>query len=54
MNPDESTRKPFWNELAEELEKLHGKARKAREILLGSLSTEISTTPFEVVYREDR
>lgn len=54
MNFGESTRKPLWSELAEELGRLHGKARKAREILLGSLSTEIATTPFEVVHQEDR
>lgn len=54
MNPGEENRHPFWHEFAEEMEKLQGKAQKAREILLGSLNTEIAVTPFDVVYQEDR
>jgi polyhydroxyalkanoate synthase len=54
MSPGEANRQPFWHEFAEEMEELQGKAQRAREILLGSLNTEIAATPFDVVYREDR
>jgi len=54
MNPGEVNRHPFWHEFAEEMEKLQSKAQRAREILLGTLNTEIAATPFDVVYQEDR
>ena len=40
--------------LAEEAGQVHERAQKASDILLGSLETEIATTPYEVVHEEDR
>jgi len=40
--------------LAEDNDKLHERLSKAREIFLGPLETDIATTPFDVVYEEDR
>jgi polyhydroxyalkanoate synthase subunit PhaC len=40
--------------LAEDTEKVQIHAKKASEVLLSQLSTEIATTPYEVVYQEDR
>ncbi|HNY65948.1 MAG TPA: class III poly(R)-hydroxyalkanoic acid synthase subunit PhaC [Deltaproteobacteria bacterium] len=40
--------------LAEEAEQAQERAQKASDILLGSLETEIATTPYDVVYEEDR
>lgn len=40
--------------LAEDLEKGKFRFQKAKEVLLQPLETEIATTPFEVVYKEDR
>jgi len=40
--------------LAETTEKAKTRVRKASEVLLSPLKTEISTTPYEVVYKEDR
>jgi polyhydroxyalkanoate synthase subunit PhaC len=40
--------------LADEAEHVHERAQKASDILLGSLETEIATTPYDVVYEEDR
>ncbi len=40
--------------LAEDADKAQDRAKKASDILLGTLDTEIATTPYEVVYREDR
>jgi polyhydroxyalkanoate synthase len=41
-------------QLAEEAGHAHERAQKASDILLGSLETDIATTPYEVVYEEDR
>jgi polyhydroxyalkanoate synthase len=40
--------------LAESTEKTKDRARKASEVLLGDLDTDLATTPYEVVYQEDR
>jgi polyhydroxyalkanoate synthase len=40
--------------LAESTEEVKEKAQKASEVLLGNLDTQISQTPYEVVYQEDR
>jgi polyhydroxyalkanoate synthase len=40
--------------LAEGAEKAQERAQKAQEVLLGELDTAIATTPYEVVYEEDR
>ncbi|HAO21765.1 MAG TPA: class III poly(R)-hydroxyalkanoic acid synthase subunit PhaC [Desulfobacteraceae bacterium] len=40
--------------LSESTEKVKTRAQKASEVLLSPLNTEISTTPFDVVYEEDR
>jgi polyhydroxyalkanoate synthase len=40
--------------LAQDAEKAQDRVRKASDILLGPLDTEIATTPYEVVYTEDR
>jgi polyhydroxyalkanoate synthase len=40
--------------LAEDAEKVQARVRKASDVLLGPLNTEIATTPYDVVYEEDR
>ncbi len=40
--------------LAEDAEKAHARVRKASDVLLSPLDTDIATTPYEVVYEEDR
>ena len=40
--------------LAEDAEKVHARVRKASDVLLGPLDTEIAATPYDVVYEEDR
>ncbi|QTA88728.1 class III poly(R)-hydroxyalkanoic acid synthase subunit PhaC [Desulfonema magnum] len=40
--------------LAETTEQVKTRAQKASEVLLGPLETDLSTTPYEVVYEEDR
>ncbi|MFW5639869.1 MAG: alpha/beta fold hydrolase, partial [Thermodesulfobacteriota bacterium] len=40
--------------LTESTEQAKSRAQKASEVLLGPLETDLSTTPFEVVYEEDR
>ncbi|OQX27804.1 MAG: class III poly(R)-hydroxyalkanoic acid synthase subunit PhaC [Desulfobacteraceae bacterium IS3] len=40
--------------LSESTEKVKTRAQKASEVLLSPLNTEISTTPYDVVYEEDR
>ncbi|HAA02818.1 MAG TPA: class III poly(R)-hydroxyalkanoic acid synthase subunit PhaC, partial [Syntrophobacteraceae bacterium] len=40
--------------LAEGAEKAQERAQKAQEVLLGELDTAIATTPYEVIYKEDR
>jgi len=40
--------------LAKGTEKAEKRARKASEVLLGPLETDIATTPYEVVFQEDR
>ena len=40
--------------LAEDVDKVQDRAKKASEVLLGPLDTAIATTPYEVVYQEDR
>ncbi len=42
------------SKLSEEAEKAQVRAKKASEVLLGPLDTEIATTPCEIVYEEDR
>jgi len=40
--------------LAEDAEKAHARVRKASDVLLSPLDTDIATTPYEMVYEEDR
>ncbi|MDI7261693.1 MAG: class III poly(R)-hydroxyalkanoic acid synthase subunit PhaC [Thermodesulfobacteriota bacterium] len=42
------------SKLSEEAEKAQVRTKKASEVLLGPLDTEIATTPYEIVYEEDR
>ncbi len=42
------------SKLAEDAEKARARAVKASEVLLEELDTEIATTPYDVVYEEDR
>lgn len=42
------------SKLAEDAEKAQERTRKAADVLMGDLRTELSVTPYEVVYREDR
>ncbi len=42
------------SKLAEDAEQAHARARKASDVLLDSLDTAIATTPYDVVYEEDR
>ncbi|MGD0277202.1 MAG: class III poly(R)-hydroxyalkanoic acid synthase subunit PhaC [Syntrophales bacterium] len=40
--------------LAEDAEKAHARVSRASEVLLGPLDTALSTTPYEILYEEDR
>lgn len=40
--------------LAEDADKTQERVQKAKDVLLGELDTTIATTPYEVVYEEDR
>ena len=40
--------------LSEDADKSQARAQKASEVLLGPLDTEIASTPYDVVYEEDR
>jgi polyhydroxyalkanoate synthase len=42
------------SKLAEETERAQSRARKASEVLLDDLDTDLAQTPYEVVYQEDR
>jgi polyhydroxyalkanoate synthase subunit PhaC len=42
------------SKLAEDAERVQSRARKASEVLLEKMDTEVAATPCEVVYREDR
>lgn len=42
------------SKLAEDAEKTHERVQKAKDVLLSELDTAIATTPYEVVYQEDR
>lgn len=42
------------SKLAKDSDQVHERVRKAREVLLNPLKTDIATTPCEVVYEEDR
>ncbi len=42
------------SKLAEDSDKAQKRAQKASDVLLGPLETEIATTPYEVIYEEDR
>jgi polyhydroxyalkanoate synthase subunit PhaC len=44
----------IFSKLTEDTGTVHERLRKARDVLLGPLETEIATTPYEVVYEEDR
>jgi len=53
----ESTKIPvdlILSKLAEDTEKAQARARKASDVLLQELDTQIAPTPYEVVYEEDR
>jgi polyhydroxyalkanoate synthase len=40
--------------IAEDAEKAHQRVSKASEVLQGQLNTELATTPYDIVYEEDR
>jgi polyhydroxyalkanoate synthase subunit PhaC len=40
--------------LADDVEKAHTRAQKASDVLLTQLDTEIASTPYEIIYEEDR
>lgn len=42
------------SKMAEDVEKVHTRARKASEVLLDDLDTQLARTPYNVVYQEDR
>lgn len=42
------------SKLAEDAERVHARTHKAADILLEPLDTKIATTPYDVVYEEDR
>ena len=42
------------SKLAEDTERAQSRARKASDVLLGDLDTDLAKTEYEVVYREDR
>lgn len=42
------------SKLAEEADKAQERAQKASDVLLDDLDTDLATTPYEVVYQEDR
>jgi polyhydroxyalkanoate synthase subunit PhaC len=42
------------SKLTEDTQKAHNRARKATKVLLDDLETELASTPYEVVYQEDR
>jgi polyhydroxyalkanoate synthase len=44
----------IMKKLAEDAEKAQDRVMKAKDVLLGPLDTEIATTPYEVVYEQDR
>ncbi|HDM76016.1 MAG TPA: class III poly(R)-hydroxyalkanoic acid synthase subunit PhaC, partial [Deltaproteobacteria bacterium] len=44
----------IFEKLAEETERTQERFRKAKDVLLGELDTDIATTPYEVVYQIDR
>ncbi len=44
----------IMNKLAENAERVHERATKASDVLLGEMETGIAQTPYDVVYEEDR
>ncbi|MCK7507457.1 MAG: hypothetical protein MZV70_27715 [Desulfobacterales bacterium] len=40
--------------MAEDAEKAQKRASKASDVLLGELNYELGSTPYEIVYEEDR
>lgn len=44
----------IMQKLAKDSEKVYKSAQKASDVLLSPLDTEIATTPYEIVYEEDR
>ena len=44
----------IMTKLTEDVTKAHSRVQKASDILLGPLDTSIATTPYEVVYAQDR
>ena len=42
------------SKMAQDAEKAQSRAQKASDVLLANLDTEIATTPYEVVYQQDR
>jgi polyhydroxyalkanoate synthase len=44
----------FLSALADDVEKVQNRVRKATDVLLEPLNTEIASTPYDIVYEEDR
>ena len=42
------------SKLVEDADRVRSRAQKASDVLLGSLDTEIASTPYEIVHQEDR
>ena len=42
------------SKMADDVEKVHSRARKASEVLLAPLDTDLAQTPYDIVYEEDR
>ncbi len=54
MSPSKIPVDLIMAKLAESVEQSQGRLLKSRDVLLGPLDTEIATTPYEVLYEEDR
>lgn len=54
MSPSKIPVELILSKLAEDVEKSHDVLLQSQDVLLGPLETDIATTPYEVVYEEDR
>ena len=44
----------IMTKMADDVKRVHTRAKKASEVLLDHLETELAQTPYEIVYQEDR
>ena len=54
MSQTKTAFEQFMSKLAGDVAQAQAGARKASDVLRGTLETEIATTPFDIVYEEDR